>query len=524
MTDAEKGQSASFPEPPPELRTGNWLKLLAFFGPGAIMASVTITSGETLFASRGGAIFGYAMLWCLLGGAVMKGVQVYGGMRFLVITGYHPMESWAYLPGPRFWCPLLIGALSLACFPFWLSGLPKMLGQITNWICGLQNYEKAQTLERVWATFYIGVAITITLLQTYRFLEKAETVILVILLISILVAVIASHPDWLAALTGAVKPAIPKYQAWVKGSYPNVAQRPPWVEVITYMGAVGGGTYDYLGYVGMLREKGWGMLQRAGRLIPLKQLRSSLPSDPGEVKKSRTWLRAPITDCSVSFTCVLIFTAAFLILGARILHPERIIPDGTQLFNHQARFLTRIHHGLLYVYQVGVFMAFFGTIAGAYEIYTRTTAECVRGVCQRPGEVPLRPIRDWVWVYTGVLGLLLVWPLLRWVRKGAGEVFLRRIRVGVCIYTGGLGLLLVWTVKDPVKLVTIPALLGGVFTCGLWCFAVLWAERRFLPKVHRMKKGLFVATIITGVAMTFFGAMALYLHLAPKVAALLGLS
>lgn len=120
-------------------------------------------------------------------------------------------------------------------------------------------------------------------------------------------------------------------------------------------------------------------------------------------------------------------------------------------------------------------MAFFGTIIGAYEIYTCTTSECLRGIWKRAGEVPLQ-----------------------------------RIRVGVCIYTGGLGLLLVWTVQNPVSIVTIPALLGGVFTCGLWCFAVLWAERRFLPKAHCMKKGLFVATVIAGVAMTFFGAMALY--------------
>jgi Mn2+/Fe2+ NRAMP family transporter len=477
MPDTDKAQPVSFPKPPAELHSGNWLKLLAFFGPGAIMASVTITSGETLFASRSGATFGYAMLWCLLAGAIMKGVQVYGGMRFIVVTGYHPMESWAHLPGPRAWAPILIGVLSVVCFPFWLSGLPKMLGQITNWICGLKEYENVQMLERLWATFFIAVAVTITLLQTYRFLEKAETVVLVILLISVFVAVIASKPDWLAALLGAVKPTIPKYQAWVKQGYPNVAGRPPWVEIGTYVGALGGGTYDYLGYVGMLREKGWGMLRRVGRLIPLKQLPSSLPDSAEEVQKSRTWLRAPIIDCSVSFACVLIFTAAFLILGARILHPDKVIPDGTELFNHQARFLTRMHDSLLYVYQVGVFMAFFGTIAGAYEIYTRTTAECLRGFWKRAREMPLRPVR-----------------------------------LGVVIYTGALGLLLVWTVRDPVKIVTIPALLGGVFTCGLWCFGVVWAEHRFLPKAYRMKGTLLALTVIAGTVMTAFGLVALYLH------------
>ncbi len=481
MSDVQKGQPVSFPEPPAELRSHNWLKLLAFFGPGAIMASVTITSGETLFASRGGAIFGYAMLWCLVAGAIMKAVQVYGGMRFMVLTGFHPMESWAHLPGPRAWCPILIGVLSVVCFPFWLAGLPKMLGQLTNWVLHIPPSEGTQTIERLWATFFIAVAVTITLLQTYRFLEKAETVILVILLASICLAVFASRPDWMRALLGAVVPTLPTYEDWVVHQYKAVAQRPPWVEVITYVGAVGGGTYDYLGYVGMLREKGWGMLQRAGRLLPLKQLRSSLPQSKGELAKSRAWLRAPIIDSTVSFACVLLFSAAFLILGARILNPDKIIPDGTQLFNHQALFLTRMHAYLLYVYQVGVFMAFFGTIAGAYEVYTRTASECLRGIIAKRRPAPA----------------------------------LRRVRLGVVIYTGGFGLLLVWTCKDPIKIVTIPALLGGVFTCGLWCFAVLWAEHHFLPRAYRMRRWLFVATIIAGVAMTAFGVVALYLHFSP---------
>jgi len=230
----------------------------------------------------------------------------------------------------------------------------------------------------------------------------------------------------------------------------------------------------------MLREKGWGMLQRAGHLLSLKDLRSSLPESGEEVEKSRAWLRAPVIDCSLSFLCVLVFSAAFLILGARILNPERIVPDWTELFNHQATFLTRIHAHLLYVYQAGVFMAFFGTIIGAYEVYTRTASECLKGISARWRDVPLR-----------------------------------RVRLGVVGCGGGLALVLVWTCKDPIKIVTIPALLGGVFTCGLWCFAVLWAEHRFLPRSYRMRPRLFVATVIAGTVMTAFGVVGLYQHFGP---------
>ena len=77
--------------------------MLRIFGPGAIIASVTIGSGETVFASRGGAVFGYALLWCFIGGGLMKFVQVYTAARYMTLTGEHPLERWEFFPGPQGW-------------------------------------------------------------------------------------------------------------------------------------------------------------------------------------------------------------------------------------------------------------------------------------------------------------------------------------------------------------------------------------------------------------------------------------
>jgi Mn2+/Fe2+ NRAMP family transporter len=58
-----------------------------------IIASVTIGSGELVWASRSGAIFGYQLLWCFLLAGVFKGVQVYVAARHMTLTGEHPMVS-----------------------------------------------------------------------------------------------------------------------------------------------------------------------------------------------------------------------------------------------------------------------------------------------------------------------------------------------------------------------------------------------------------------------------------------------
>ena len=51
-----------YPPLPSEL-TGSWWHVLRIFGPGVIIASVTVGTGETIFAPRVGAIFGYGLLW-----------------------------------------------------------------------------------------------------------------------------------------------------------------------------------------------------------------------------------------------------------------------------------------------------------------------------------------------------------------------------------------------------------------------------------------------------------------------------
>jgi hypothetical protein len=63
---------------------------------------------------------------------------------------------------------------------------------------------------------------------------------------------------------------------------------------------------------------------------------------------------------------------------------------------------------------------------------------------------------------------------------------------------------------NPDDVVRPAALVGGVFSCGLWCLAMLWTERRFLPAALRMPPLLWLATAISGFAMTAMGAKAIW--------------
>ncbi len=467
-----------------DLKGGVSWRTLKYFGAGAIVASVTIGSGETLFASRGGAVFGYSLLWCFFFGALMKGIQVYAGARHMALTGEHPLTHWGAIPGPRNWVPIVIGALSMLCFPFWMAGIPMTLGTLINWIFGIEG--DAQHLlfyARVWGTANILLIVGLTVVHSYGFLERTQTFFIGAMLSCMLIAVVASQPDWLAVMTGTFVPVMPtSYEPWIYENYEAISFRPPWVEIVTYLGAIGGGTYDYIGYLGCFREKPWGALALKKQKFEVHPVQRAeildIDPSPENIKRGKRWLLPVQVDTGIGFLSVLLFTGCFVILGAVILRPQQQIPAGNELLSYQAQFLTTLHPSLLYVYQVGVFFAIWGTAYAAYEIYIRTAFECLAPVSQKVRSLPFKKFRLWL-----------------------------------LVYCGGFGLVLLWTIDDPVAMVTPAAIVGGVFTCGLWCFAMMWTDRNFLPKALRMGRFLYCAVALAGVSLTAMGAKAIWDYL-----------
>lgn len=458
-TDAT--EQIEYPPPGVEL-SGGWLQLLRVFGPGAIIASVTVGTGETIFAPRAGAVFGYALLWVITAATLFKAVQVYTGARHLVLTGEHPMQAWARFPGPRAWVPVLIGFVAVVAFPLWIAALADAVSSLCLWITGVGG--GTSWGRPLWGTGVILVAMGLSLVQTYNVVERVSTIILFFKIILIIIAILVIRPDWAASLWNLIVPHVPAYEPWVGESYPEVARRPVWLEIAVLMGAVGGGVQDYVGYVGFLREKSWGAANSGVEGGPRR-----LRLDREMIARGRRWLRAPLFDVAASFGSVLVITACFMMLGAAVLYPAQLVPTDADLYSKQSQFLGLVHPQLVTVYKAGIFFAIFGVIYAAFELYTRTAYE------------PLRAI----------------WPGREWN--------LKRLRLWVVLYSGLGGLLLLWTGFKTVTIASVISPFSGVLGCGLWCLAMIWVDRREMPPGYRMGTGLLLLTLIAGLVMTAIG-------------------
>jgi hypothetical protein len=181
------------------------------------------------------------MFWAFSLFCITKVIQVYSAARYMTLTGEHPMERWAQLPGPRGLFPAVVGVVMVVSFPFYLSSLPIMLGTISSWIL----FDDPARYPHLIALIFIAFLILLTLKQSYGLLEKAQTSLVGLMLLIMLIATVAANPDWIAALMGAVVPTFPVYPEWVSRN-PMFADRTLIVEMVAYMGVIGGGVQDAL--------------------------------------------------------------------------------------------------------------------------------------------------------------------------------------------------------------------------------------------------------------------------------------
>lgn len=482
QTKVEREEAIQIPAPPENLaRRMTVGTALAFFGPGAIIASLTIGSGEVVFASRAGALFGYAVLWAMIAALVAKGAMVYASNHYITVTGEHPMSRFAKIfPGPRGWFPILIGVLAIASFPTFASGLSIALGTYLQDI-GLGS-------AQVWAIGLIIVAATISYLGGYGPLEKIQIAVVALLLLLVIVSVFFTSPDWLGILGGLV-PNIPTYEPWVAEKYPDVAARPEFVEIVTALGALGGGMYDYVGYTGLLREKKWGLLGHRDvdaiedRIANIGgSERIPLSERPEDVRNARLWTRAPLGDTIISFAALGIFTLAFMINGVTFLNSRQQVPESDNILTVQQQFIASIAPIFRYFYILAIFLVFFGTIYALWEVYNRTAYESLGAVSERVRRAGAGRTRPWVYLYVAVAGILLV-------------------------LTG----------LDLVALVTPSTIVGGVLAGGIYAAGLLYAERVTLPPQDRIGTVARVLLIVAAIFLGLAGLVGLidYLGIAP---------
>jgi len=238
--------------PPPTL-----MRSLAHLGPGIVLASSIVGSGELIGTTTVGAEAGFALLWLIVLGCVIKvAAQVEIGRNTLA-WGRTPLDAFDRVPGPRlagrgwlWWGWAAMTVLILVQQAGILAGVAQTLaGGLPLTAAGLAKPAD----EAVWIVVTgLGTA-ALLVVGRYAAIE-AISVILVgtfTLVTVVALAMLQFDPAWAVSLrdvAGGLVPAVP----------PSTGGRSPLATGLATFGIIGVGASELMVYPYWCLEKGYG--------------------------------------------------------------------------------------------------------------------------------------------------------------------------------------------------------------------------------------------------------------------------
>ena len=488
-SSSDSNTISELPSLPKALTQRSLVGWLSLFGPGAVVASVTIGTGELIFSTRGGVLFGYNILFLFVFISLLKWALVFGTSKHLLLTGVHPFRRMLDLPGPRGWMALMFLMIILVAQPVWVSFHSSVLGNYFALLTGTTDSLNGAA-QFLWAIVMIGGVLCLSMFGGYNVMEKVQIGVVAGLMVAAVASMVMYNPDYFEILKGFVTPVFGDYPEWIHEDpkFRDIAQTNKWVELTTYVGVIGGAGFDYMAYTTWLRDKRWGY---AGTNPPSPELIEEIANDPDH--EARKWLKAPIVDCAISFALIITFSTVFVTSGVKMLGPREAIPDSANMLGQQAEILTNVHQWLYPLYVAGAVLTMFGTLYGTFEIGVAIVMEILRSF--NPSWANTRR--------TGIERNMLLWQ--------AGLALCVVLMMFQLVYKAGLeeaenAKSIILKILRPVNLFT------GVISCSVFCFVNAWIEQKHVHKNLRSKTWIQFTYLFAGLVFAILGGMGAWMN------------
>jgi Mn2+/Fe2+ NRAMP family transporter len=280
----------SGPVAPPTTLGGRLRQL----GPGLIISAAIVGSGELIVVPKLGAAAGFALLWFLVIGCVLKVFVQVELARHAIAHQETTLTSLDRLPGPRMRVSWVVWA-----WAFMYLGLVLQVGGIIGGITTVCRTLGAAWPEEVWLVLVAASGIALLLSGRYRTVERVATVMVAIFTLCTIVAVIALQ--WTEyRVTGA---------QLLEGFWPSTPAS--FTVAFAAFGVTGVGASELIYYPYWCLEKGY------GRSV-------GPPTGPigTWIARARGWMDVMRLDAFVSLAIYTAATLAFYLLGAAVLHRQ----------------------------------------------------------------------------------------------------------------------------------------------------------------------------------------------------------
>jgi len=327
-------------------------------GPGIVLASAIVGSGEVIATTTLGAQVGYAALWIVLVSCAIKPVVQAELGRYTVVTGHTGLEGFTRVPGPRLGASWVVWA--------WAITVTLTLLQVGGMYGGV-----AQVLHVVvpaigvnlWVAICLAITLTVLLGGGYARIERFA-----VFKVAIFTVITVCAAAVLLRTPGAVSTA--DFASGLSFALPASGL----ATAMAVFGITGVGATELAMYPYWCVEKGY------ARFVGPRD------GTPEWTRRARGWIRVMHLDITCSLAIYTMATVAFYLLGAGVLHSMGVVPAAKDTVAVLSNIYTRTLGGwALPLFYFGVVVTLYGTIFAATAAHSRMMADlaCLAGAYSR---------------------------------------------------------------------------------------------------------------------------------------------
>ncbi|MCW8195985.1 divalent metal cation transporter [Proteobacteria bacterium 005FR1] len=442
-----------------------------------------VGTGSVLFTPRVASVYRYELFWLLLLVVFFMWVMIREMARFSIVSGRTMLEGMHHLPGPRNWAVWLVFVPQLFAAAVGIAGLASVVGS------ALASFAPGDN-----SIYGIAIIVACTLFVSsgyYLTIERLSRAMALLLMLAAIAAAVAVFPN-----AGPV----------LKGLMPSWPSQPDYYVVLPWVGTILAGSMGivWFGYWTATRGFGGGLVSQEKEEEHPAQERGAQQAedkrphqDPEErAARVRSWVRIMTGAASLGVLGGLVVIASFLILGAELLAPKDLLPEGTDVAVDLANLFSEVWGTAgEYLLLAAIVVAIGGSVLANQDGWGRSFADMTLIFLREKGDTQ-----------SGIMGRGFAW-LNEKTSSGIGKRrFLKRFYVLTITGIIPVGILLVF--KDPVKVMSVSGIIAALHTPFI-VFAALFVNRRLLP--DGLRPGLFFTTAMTLAGLFYLGFAGIYI-------------
>ena len=317
-------------------------------GPGVILASSIVGSGELVATTVLGAESGYSLLWLILVSCAIKVIIQNEIGRYTIGTGETILEAFNRVPGPHWrvsWV-VWLWALMLSMIMFATGGMMGAIGEVFHTLVPALPIN-------AWVWIINVATVVLLIIGRYGLIERLSMFLVggFTLLTVSCAFLLVKRPEFFSL------------SAAIDGLTFNLPAG-GFATAVTVFGATGVGAGELVAYPYWCIEKGYARF--AG---PQEQTTAWQ-------RRARGWIRVMGLDVVNSLVIYTFATVAFYLLGAGILHGKGVIPQGNEMVGMLSSMYTEILGSSSHtLFLIGAVVVFYSTVFASTASQARMTAD-----------------------------------------------------------------------------------------------------------------------------------------------------